>query len=139
MQRYLAGLQTSWFSDDTLRFRSHWFDEGYGKFAASRLAVLSDHLTPQQQRDPYLHIFLDNDPDTLRRRVQQHWISLAREASRRQAHREAYTYYYRAGWDLGMLPVSAYDEVFGQLQKSAQADGSAALAAIAALHHRFLH
>jgi hypothetical protein len=38
-----------------------------------------------------------------------------------------------------MLPVSAYDEVFGQLRRSAQADGSAALAAIAALHHRFLH
>jgi hypothetical protein len=139
VRRYLAGLQTSWFSDDTLRFRSHWFDEGYGKFAASRLAVLSDHLTTQQRQDPYLHIFLDNDPRTMRSRVQQHWIALARQASQRQAHREAYVYYYRAGWDLGMLPVSAYDEVFEQLRKSAQADGSPALAAIAALHHRFLH
>ena len=24
VQRYLAGLQTSWFSDDALRFRTHW-------------------------------------------------------------------------------------------------------------------
>ncbi|MHB8862704.1 MAG: SMI1/KNR4 family protein [Pirellulaceae bacterium] len=139
VQRYLAGLQTSWFSDDTLQFRTHWFDEGYGKFAASRLAVLSDHLTPLQQRDPYLQIFLDNEPRTMRTRVQQHWISLAREASRRKAHREAYAYYYRAGWDLGMLPVKAYDEVLQQLGTCAQASGSPALAALAALHHRFLH
>ena len=75
----------------------------------------------------------------MRSRVQQHWISLARQASQRKAHREAYVYYYRAGWDLGMLPVSAYDEVFEQLCQSAQAAGSPALAAIAALHHRFLH
>jgi hypothetical protein len=138
VQRYLAGLHTSWFSDDALRFRTHWFDEGYGKFAAARLAVLSDELTPSQQCDPYLTIFLDNDRDTLRRRVQQYWISLAREAQRRKAHRDAYAYYYRAGWDLGMLPITAYDEVFTQLRESALADGSPALAALAALHHRFL-
>ena len=101
--------------------------------------MLSDELTPQQQDDPYLAIFLDHDRDTLRRRVQQYWISLAREAQRRQSHREAYVYYYRAGWDLGMLPITAYDEVFTQLRQAALADGSPALAAIAALHHRFLY
>ena len=138
VDRYWTGLHASWFSDDALRFRTHWFDEGYGKFAASRLAVLRDALTPQQQCDPYLAIFLDNDRDTLRRRVQQYWITLAREAQQRQSHREAYECYYRAGWDLGMLPISAYDEVFTQLRAAALADGSPALAALAALHHRFL-
>ena len=138
VERYLGGLQTSWFSDDALRFRTHWFDEGYGKFAASRLAALHDALTPQQQQDPYLAIFLNNDRDTLRRRVQQYWITQAREAQRREAHRQAYRDYYRAGWDLGMLPISAYDEVFAQLRATALADGSPALAALAALHHQFL-
>ena len=38
-----------------------------------------------------------------------------------------------------MLPISAYDEVFEQLRRAAQADGSPALAALAALHHRFLY
>jgi hypothetical protein len=139
VQHYFAGLHTSWFSDDALRFRTHWFDEGYGKFAAARLAALRDELTPQQQGDPYLAIFLDNDRETLRRRVQQYWISVARAAQQRQAYREAYSYYYRAGWDLGMLPITAYDEVFTQLRETALADGSPALAAIAALHHRFLY
>jgi hypothetical protein len=137
--RYLAGLQSSWFSDDALRFRTHWFAEGYGKFAASRLAALRDHLTPAERRDTYLNIFLENDRETLRGRVQQYWIARAREAERRHAHGEAYRCYYRAGWDLGMLPVSAYDEVFTQLRRAAEADGSAGLAAVAALHHRFLH
>jgi hypothetical protein len=139
VQRYLAGLSASWFSDDALRFRTHWFDEGYGKFAASRLAALRDHLSPEQRRDPYLAIFLDNDRDTMRRRVQQHWIARAREAQQAGAHRRAYQYYYRAGWDLGMLPITAYDEVFTQLRETALADGSPALAALAALHHRFLY
>jgi hypothetical protein len=136
---YWAGLQTSWFSDDTLQFRSHWFDEGYGKFAASRLAELTAHLSPEQLRDPYLRIFLDNDAQSLRSRVQQYWIELARRAVERRAYCEAYHYYYRAGWDLGMLPISAYEEVFQQLQRVAEADGSPALAAIARLHHRFLY
>ena len=37
-----------------------------------------------------------------------------------------------------MLPITAYDEVFTQLRAAALADGSPALAALAALHHRFL-
>lgn len=139
VQHYWAGLQTSWFSDDALAFRSHWFDEGYGKFAASRLAELASHLTAKQLRDPYLRIFLDKDVQSLRSRVQQYWIGAARAAVERRAYREAYHYYYRAGWDLGMLPISAYEEVLEQLQRVAEADGSPALAAIARLHHRFLY
>jgi hypothetical protein len=84
-------------------------------------------------------IFLDNDAQSLRSRVQQYWIELARRAVERRAYCEAYHYYYRAGWDLGMLPISAYEEVFAQLQRVAEADGSPALAAIARLHHRFLY
>lgn len=135
---YLVGVETSWFSDDTLRFRSHWYAEGYGKFAAARLAALTPHLALRQREDPYLRIFLDNEVGTLRGRVQQHWLSRAREASRRGAHQDAYGYYYRAGWDLGMLPVSAYDEVLAELQHAARHGGSPALAELAALHHRFL-
>ncbi len=99
----------------------------------------ASHLTAEQLRDPYLRIFLDNDVQSLRSRVQQYWIELARAAVERRAYREAYHYYYRAGWDLGMLPISAYEEVFEQLQRVAEADGSPALAAIAKLHHRFLY
>ena len=139
VNRYLTGMQTSWFSDDTLRFRTHWFEEGYGKFAAARLAVLSDHLTTRQRQDPYLNIFLENDRHSLRQRVEEHWIGLAREARSHGAHWEAYQCYYRAGWDLGLLPITAYDEVFEGLRATATAAGSPALAAIAQLHHRFLH
>ena len=137
IDRYRSGLHTSWFSDDALRLRTHWFEEGFGKFAASRLAALADHLTVPQRRDPYLNIFLDNDSATLRRRIEQFWLIRAREAARRGAHEEAYQLYYRAGWDLGLLPVSAYHEVFDGLRRAAT-PRSPALAALAELHHRFL-
>lgn len=138
VDRYLAGMRTSWFSDDALRLRTHWFDEGFGKFAASRLAALASYLTPAERRDPYLSIFLDNDGSALRRRVENYWLGLAREAMARGAHAEAYQLYYRAGWDLGLLPVSAYHEVFEGLRRAAAAAGSPPLAALAQLHHRFL-
>ncbi len=138
VQHYLTGLQTSWFSDDTVRFRTHWFEEGYGKFAASRLATLTEHLSASQRRDPYLAIFLDNDPQSLRRRVQVYWLESARQAERRGDHRQAYQYYYRAGWDLGLHPLSEYGEVFAGLRRTADAAEMSALSAVAQLHQQFL-
>ena len=138
VRHYLAGLQTSWFSDDTVRFRTHWFEEGYGKFAASRLAVLTEHLSASQRRDPYLAIFLENDSPSLRRRVQAYWLKLAREAERRGDHMHAYQCYYRAGWDLGLHPISEYVEVFEGMCRAASAAGMPALAAVAQTHRQFL-
>ncbi len=138
VQRYLAGLQTSWFSDDTVRFRTHWFEEGYGKFAAAQLATLLDQLSDAQRRDPYLAIFLDKDPRSLRPRVQAYWLELARTAEQHGDHRRAYQYYYRAGWDLGLHPISEYVEVFAGLCRTATAAGMPALAAIARTHQQFL-
>ena len=138
IEHYLAGLRTSWFSDDTVRFRTHWFDEGYGKFAASRLATLTRRLSARQRRDPYLNIFLDNDSGSLRRRVREYWLQLAQQADRQGDHLQAYQHYYRAGWDLGLEPLNGYGAVFEGLCRSAAAAGSSALASIAAMHQRFL-
>ncbi len=138
VRHYLSGMQTSWFSDDTVRFRTHWFEEGYGKFAASQLATLTEHLSDQQRNDPYLSIFLDNDSQSLRARVHAHWLGLARDAERRGEYRQAYQYFYRAGWDLGLQPVAGYDEIFNGLRRSARSAGTPALAAIAEMHQQFL-
>jgi hypothetical protein len=138
VQHYLSGIRTSWFSDDTVQFRTHWFEEGYGKFAASRLATLAHHLTDQQRQDPYLRIFLDNDPDTLRQRVHQYWLSQAHRAERQGEPRHAYHCYYRAGWDLGLQPVTGYGEIFDGLRRTATAAGTPALAAVAQMHQQFL-
>ena len=39
VNHFSDGMQASWFSDDTVRFRTHWFGEHFGKFAAFRLAI----------------------------------------------------------------------------------------------------
>ncbi len=135
---YLAGMQTSWFSDDTVRFRTHWFEEGYGKFAASRLATLVEHLTDAQRNDPYLRIFLENDSESLRPRVHQYWLGLAHDAQQKGEFQQAYRFYYRAGWDLGLQPVAGYGEIFDGLRLCATSAGAPALAAIAEMHQRFL-
>lgn len=138
LQHYLAGINASWFSDETVRFRTHWFEEGYGKFAASQLAKLAAHLTDQQRGDSYLSIYLDNDPTTLRARVHDHWMSRARDAEQRQDFRRAYQFYYRAGWDLGLQPIDGYEEIYNGLRRTAKAANTPALAAVAEMHQRFL-
>ncbi len=120
VELYRAGIQTSWFSDDTVRFRTHWFEEGYGKFAAAQLAGLSDQLTDQQRQDPYLRIFLDNDPTTLRARVHQYWLEQAQQAEQRGEFRRAYQCFYRAGWDLGLQPITGYEAIFDGLARTAR-------------------
>ncbi len=138
VQHYLSGVQTSWFSDDTVRFRTHWFEEGYGKFAASRLAMLAGHLSAAQRSHPYLAIFLDNDAPSLRQRVQAYWLGLARQSESRADHHQAYQYYYRAGWDLGLHPLTEYGEVFDGMCRTARAAGMPALFAVARTHQQFL-
>lgn len=139
VQYYLAGMRTSWFSDDTVRFRTHWFEEGYGKFAAARLATLVEYLDDGQRDDPYLRIFLDNNPQSLRARVHQHWLDLARAQERQGAQFQAYQCYYRAGWDLGLQSLGHYEEIFAGLQRTAAGAGADALAALARMYQRFLH
>ncbi len=135
VQRYLAGLKTSLFSDETVPFRTHWFNERFGKFAAARLDALKVHLSKQQLHDPYLNLFWQQDAESLRVRVRDYWLGKARQASDPMV---AYRHYYRAGWDLGANEIGTYDEVFAGLVKSALEANADALAAVAKLHRRFL-
>ncbi len=138
VQLYLRGLHTSLFSDDTVRFRTHWIAEGMGKFAAARLADLKSSMTDQQKQDPYLAIFWKNDPESLRVRVRDYWVARAQTAADNGDPLEAYRCYYQAGWDLGLQFVSSYEEILDGLIRAAKDAGSPALAQIAELHQRFL-
>jgi hypothetical protein len=138
VQRYWLGLRTSLFADNTVAFRTHWFTEGLGKFAAARLAALQAHLNSEQRRDPYLALFLANDPTTLRERVRQHWLTAARAAESRGKWMDAYRAYYNAGWDFGLLEVKSFAEILDGLTRTARAAGATSLSLIAAEHARCL-
>jgi hypothetical protein len=134
IERYLQGLRASAFSDDSIRFRTHWYGEGFGKFSAARLYALRDHLEPNHRDDPYLQVFWQNDPESLRARVRDHWVVEARKAAAIGNYQAAYHHYYAAGWDCGLQFMKSYGEILEQLGHAAQQAGSPALAQIARIH-----
>ncbi len=138
VRNYMIGLCASVFSDNAIRFRTHWFEERYGKFAAARLDALKHHLSRDQTDGVYLRLFWENELQSLRDRVKHYWIRKAEQARHRGEHLTAYQYYYRAGWDLGLNSVDAFDEILDCLHRAARDAGAQGLAAIAQLHRRFL-
>ncbi|MBM3999103.1 MAG: hypothetical protein FJ297_06095 [Planctomycetes bacterium] len=131
---YRNGVRASLFCDDAVRFRTHWFPEGFGKFSAARLAALRDHLTDDERDDPYLDLFWKNDPLTLRSRVRAYWIERGELAEAEGRHWDAYRAYYGAGWDCGHSDLAAYGELVERMTRSAARAGSRALAELARLH-----
>ncbi len=136
--RYLQGMRTSLFSDDTVRFRTHWIPEGHGKFAAYRLAQMMEHVPPEAAEDPYLRILLDNDADNLRDRLMEYWIQRARKSEQDGDFALAYQYYYNAGWDVGSQVISTYGKILDGLINAAEKSGCGARAAVARMHRRFI-
>jgi hypothetical protein len=135
---YARGLRTSVFADETIRFRTHWFPEGFGKFAAARLADLRDQVPRSLQNDSYLDIFWQNDASTLRMRLRDYWQARAEKYFSRAQYMQAYHCYYHAGWDCGLSDLDGYAEILDGLGASAAAGSVSALASIADTHRRFL-
>jgi hypothetical protein len=128
---YQQGLQTSQFADQAIDFRTHWFEESFAKFSAWRLYELRDHLSHDQRADAYLQIFHAADELMLRQRVGDHWLAVAGQATNARA---AYECYQRAGWDVGLQRISDYEQLIGDLIRSATAAGDQALAEVAKVH-----
>ncbi|MFM2095546.1 MAG: hypothetical protein RIS70_2670 [Planctomycetota bacterium] len=135
---YLGGIRPSLFADNTTRFRTHWFADGYGKFSAARLFELRDYLPDRLRQDPYLSLFLRNDNSTLRSNVRDYWLERAHAAEHAGDHPRAYACFYQAGWDMGLQDIDDFREIFRGLRDNASQAGWPALEAIAALHRRFL-
>ena len=136
--RYRASLSASTFSDESVRFRTLWFSEGFGKFSAARLWELRDSLTAEEQADPYLRLFWENDGPTLRQRVSRFWLARAEKAVAKEEWGAAWEHYLRAGWDVGMPRRSDYLEVLRGLHLAAEKLGATALARLTAIHLQLL-
>lgn len=137
-QRYLAGLRASLFADHTVPFRTHWAAERLAKFSAARLEQLRELLPNQALRDPYLRLFLDDGPHSLRDRVHEYWMEQGRAAETAGEPLLAYERYYAAGWDLGLERLERYADVLAGLERSATAIGATARARIARLQRELL-
>lgn len=131
---YFAGRFASAFSDQAVRMRTHWVESCFGKFTFAQLNVLEDCLTHLQRHDEYLQTVRSAPSKLTIQIVQEYWIHAARQQLERNAPAEAYTCFYRAGWDMGAQRLSEYQRILEGLAHSARAAGWPARAAVAETH-----
>ncbi len=131
---YFNGRFASAFSNQSIRMRSHGFDQRFGKVALAELWNLRDHLSPSQRDDTYLQKVWQTPARTLQREIQEYWMTAAKEAMNAGNFTAAYESYYRAGWDIGAQRMTDYLDVFAGLIESSQAAGWPARAAVAETH-----
>jgi hypothetical protein len=132
VENYSQSLLASSFSDQSIRFRTHWFPERYGKFAAFRLVGLQSRLS-NWPNTAVFRCYLQ-DQEGLRERVYAHWLALANECSDRNEPNLEYEMLYRAGWDLGINDLSKYNELLHRMVQAANRGGEFARARVAATH-----
>lgn len=134
IEAYARGVRASVFTDETIRLRTHWFGEQYGKFAAARLAELRAAASEEIAHDPYLRLYLSAAGDSLRERVTAYWLEAAAAARRRGDPAAEYDAYYRAGWDLGLRNLDRLSAILAGLAEAARAAGWRGRAAVAEMY-----
>lgn len=138
IEHYRRGALTSLFTDQAVRFRTHFDSDRYSKFSVARLADLNA-LTVL---DPaYVQALSVSDApaerETLgwRENLCRYWLRKAREtAADAAAAADRYRYIYRAGWDVGCDSIQCYEHVLTELVDAAVAAGQHARAQIAKAH-----
>lgn len=146
VERYVRGSLASSFTDQSVRFRSHFDTDLVSKFSVARLLELG----AAEVIDPaYLALLLQSpasDPRSLgwRDRVSAHWLSEAdrgggdplavRAVNDDAAPDSDYNLVYRAGWDVGCDSIRQYKLVLERLAAAADAAGQHGRAALARTH-----
>ena len=131
---FFVNRTNSAFTDQSVRLRSHWFAEHFGKFSVAQLARLQSQLSPEQLSDPYLQLLWNEPPQRTRAAVREFWLSRARQLMAVEKYAESYQCAMNAGWDLGAERMSDYVEILEVVRVSAERAGWSARAAIAAAH-----
>ncbi|QDS87144.1 hypothetical protein EC9_13200 [Rosistilla ulvae] len=131
---YLQALHCSSFADQSVRFRTHWYRESEGKFAAARLQDLHAHWNAEVQHDPYLRLFRESKDQGLRSRVTNHWMRIGERAASDGRWADAYDGYYRAGWDMGCDDLHVYEDLLSKLAEAAERSGQVSRAELARTH-----
>ncbi len=125
---FAHSAQTSVFSDQSIRFRTHFDSTRFAKFSVARLADLdaTNHLDPR-----YCSALAGVAQPAWRRGVTSYWND---QASTSTSHESRYDLYFRGGWDVGCESMRDYHYQLSQLVVEAQASGQAARAEVAMTH-----
>ncbi len=134
IEQFYNNRTNSAFTDQSVRLRSHWFAEHFGKFSVAALARLRPQLTAAQASDPYLQLLWNEPVQRTRSSVRDYWLARARQSMTDGNFADSYDCYLSAGWDLGAERMSDYLEILDGVQTSAARAGWTARAAVAAAH-----
>ncbi len=126
---YETAALTSVFTDQTIRFRTHFDSDQFAKFSIARLVELggTNRIDPQ-----YIAALSHTDQSKWRERVTAYWLGKACEQGVSSGDR--YDAIYRAGWDVGCDSMRCYRELLEMLANSAQDAGQFARAEVARTH-----
>ena len=128
---YIRGAQTSVFTDQSVRLRTHWSVSESSKFSAARLL----HVAPAiVQNSTYLRMICEGPADERRRQIASHWLAESDQATANGDVGLAHENLVRAGWDLGAEPISAYADILQRIAEAAVQADRAAQAELADTH-----
>lgn len=126
---YENAALTSVFTDQAVRFRTHFDGERIAKFSIARLIELgATHRVDPRYVDALSH----TDEPNWRERVSEYWLEQAERSGARSADR--YEQVYRAGWDVGCDSMRRYRDLLEKLSEVAAEAGQTARAEIARTH-----
>ncbi len=131
---YFRGRFASAFSNQSVRMRTHWFDQRFGKFSLAQLWHVRESLGVSDREDGYVQAVWQTPARLLQRQVFDYWMSAARDCMRQGLFADAYSAFYKAGWDLGAQRMTDYLDVLSGLSESAEAAGWIARSTLAATH-----
>lgn len=129
VRHYETAAFTSVFTDQAVRFRTHFDADNVAKFSIARLIELG----VEHQVDPrYVDALSHTDQANWRERVTGYWLAQADHSGTVAADR--YDLTFRAGWDVGCDSMRRYRDLLRRLSDAAADAGQAARAEIARTH-----
>lgn len=135
---YAKGALASSFSDQSIRFRTHWFPPSAGKFSLWRLKELQKSHGVQVDLPAITQGYCDLFDPSLSRPlpavVSNYWNQIALQCKGQGDWKGAYDAYYRGGWDVGIDRISNYRQQLSNLIEAARNAGQTARAAVAQSH-----
>lgn len=127
------GCQASVFSDQSIRFRTHWCDPTIGKFSAAMLHR-GGRVPARIAKDYWCALTSPTSIPSPVARVSSYWQTVAEQVTGWDGYRA----WYAAGWDFGVPSRQLWPTILAQLQHCAIQGNAPALAKLAALHARTL-
>jgi hypothetical protein len=126
---YAKAAVTSVFTDQAVRFKTHFDSDHSAKFSVARLIELgqADRLDSR-----YIEALTQVDKPNWRELVVEYWLDKA--AAHQGPAAERYELLYRAGWDVGCESMKRYRDLLCMLAEAAKESQQFARAEVALTH-----